>query len=391
MSESHEPAQRAGLQFDDVAVIDNHCHPPFRDQKRMPVERWRRCFTEGPAPELAALHVPESIYYQAALRLLAQQLGCEPEEARVLEARNRFAGDDAIVGYWLRAARLGALLVDDGYPPPALSYAYDRLSELAGVPARRILRLEVLMQDLILASASWDEYLAAYTTRLAEARAQGVVAFKSIVAYRTGLQIERFREQEAADAFKTLRAAAAERGTIRIASKPLIDYCLHLALQAAARVELPFQFHTGYGDPDTDLLQGNPLLLRDLFETPAYRSVPIVLLHESYPYTRQSGYLAVVYPNAYLDLSYAVPFLNWRELLAMTHQALGVAPTSKLLVSSDASGLPELVYIGATRARSILAQALFEVVQDGELSLVDARRYGEAILRDNAIKLYRLT
>ena len=37
------------------------------------------------------------------------------------------------------------------------------------------------------------------------------------------------------------------------------------------------------------------------------RQVPLVLLHASYPYTREAGYLASVYPHVYVDLGLAVP------------------------------------------------------------------------------------
>ncbi|WP_235147944.1 MULTISPECIES: hypothetical protein [Fischerella] len=39
----------------------------------------------------------------------------------------------------------------------------------------------------------------------------------------------------------------------------------------------------------------NPLYLRELLESPQYRHVPIVLLHASYPYMQEAGYLASVY------------------------------------------------------------------------------------------------
>jgi len=118
--------------------------------------------------------------------------------------------------------------------------------------------------------------------------------------------------------------------------------------------------------------------------------MPVVLLHECYPYTRQGGYLAAVYQNAYLDLSYGIPLLSYGEMLSFTQQALGVAPSSKLMYSSDGIGVPELHWISAIDGRSVLGQALGEMVHHEETSLTEAEAAGESMLRGNAIRLYKL-
>ncbi|HEV2462075.1 MAG TPA: amidohydrolase family protein, partial [Ktedonobacterales bacterium] len=180
------------------------------------------------------------------------------------------------------------------------------------------------------------------------------------------------------------------RGSVRLAHKPLLDTLLHVAFVEAARQEVPVQFHTGYGDTDADMLLANPLHLRAVLEQRAYRGMPVVLLHECYPYTRQGGYLAAVYANVYLDLSYGIPFLGYDEMLAFTRAALGVAPLSKLLYSSDGVGVPEPHWLGALYGRRILEQAFGECMASGELTLTEAETAGRAILHDNAVRLYRL-
>jgi len=118
--------------------------------------------------------------------------------------------------------------------------------------------------------------------------------------------------------------------------------------------------------------------------------MPVVLLHECYPYTRQGGYLAAVYENVYLDLSYGIPFLGFGEMLSFTRQALGVAPISKLMYSSDGIGVPELHWMSAMDGRRVLGQSLGEMVKHGELSFSEAESAGEDMLRGNAIRLYQL-
>jgi uncharacterized protein len=179
-------------------------------------------------------------------------------------------------------------------------------------------------------------------------------------------------------------------GSVRLGYKPLLDTLLHVVFAEASRQELPIQFHTGYGDADADMLLANPLNLRAVLEQKAYRAMRIVLLHESYPYTRQGAYLAAVYEHVYFDLSYGIPFLGYSEMLEFTCATLDVAPMSKLIYSSDGVGVPELHWISARDGRKILGQALGERVANGELDRAEAEAAGVAMLRDNALRLYAL-
>lgn len=224
---------------------------------------------------------------------------------------------------------------------------------------------------------------------LNDVRGQGYVALKSIVAYRTGLDIRSWMNDQVEEAFVMARREVQEKGSLRLAHKPLLDTLLHVVFEEAARQELPIQFHTGYGDVDADMILANPLNLRAVLEHHDYRAMPVVLLHESYPYTRQAAYLATVYENVFLDLSYGIPFLGYHEMLEFTREAISVAPYSKLLYSSDAVGIPEVHWVSALDGRRILGQVLGECVVNGDLSHPQAEQAGVAVLHDNAIRLYR--
>src|SRR3712207_3542807 len=105
----------------------------------------------------------------------------------------------------------------------------------------------------------------------------------------------------------------------------------------------------------------------------------------------EGGYLAAIYENVYLDLSYGIPLLSYGEMLTFTRQALGVAPISKLLYSSDGIGVPELHWMSAIDGRHVLGQALEDLVAHTELTIPEAEAAGEDVLRWNAIRLYRLS
>ena len=132
------------------------------------------------------------------------------------------------------------------------------------------------------------------------------------------------------------------------AGKPLVDLVVVEGLRAAARQGLPTQFHTGFGDPDLDLRLANPLHLRPVLEDPELKHARLVLLHASYPYAREAGYLAAMYPQVFVDYGLAVPCLSVAGMRRALAMLLELAPTSKVLYSSDAHVVPEL-YHGCAR------------------------------------------
>ena len=66
----------------------------------------------------------------------------------------------------------------------------------------------------------------------------------------------------------------------------------------------------------------------------AYPKATFVLLHSSYPYTRDAGYLTAVYPNVFLDFGEIFPFLSASGQAAVVQQMLELAPTNKIMWSS---------------------------------------------------------
>src|SRR5690606_36072322 len=64
---------------------------------------------------------------------------------------------------------------------------------------------------------------------------------------------------------------------------------------------LPVQLHAGYGDSDLDLARCNPLLLMNWLKLLPVNASNVVLLH-CYPYHREAGYLAQVFPKVFFDV-----------------------------------------------------------------------------------------
>src|SRR5437016_11825694 len=192
-----------------------------------------------------APHLSFSLFYQRGLRDLAALLGCEPSEEGVLAAR-RSVPLEQYARRLIEAANISTMLIDTGLARGE-SCSLDEQRRFLPCAIHEILRLESLIEQLVVETDSFPELEEAYRSRLAEARHRGVVAFKSIAAYRGGLEVLPRSRAEAAAVFPALKAAARRDGRIRLNDRPLLEYLLRVGLEAAVAQELPVQFHTGLG------------------------------------------------------------------------------------------------------------------------------------------------
>jgi uncharacterized protein len=366
------------MDLSGIAVLDHHAHGLLRSA-RSPGTSYAAFFTEARDPEQVTAHVPRTFSYRRTLREVAQLLGVEPTEAAIAEQREAL-GVEAYARKFFEAARLDAVFLDDGFAPDELEPVawHERF-----FPAARILRLEAHAEGILARSRDLDAFDEAFRASIDPPPA-GVVAFKSIAAYRTGLDIRPAARQEAAADFRAYRA-----GSGRLAQKALLDHMLGLALEIAARREMPVQFHTGFGDRDLDLRLANPLHLRAILEDERFHGFPLVLLHAAYPFTREGGYLAATYSQVYLDFGLAIPLLSTSGMERVVEQLFELGPASKVMYSSDAHHVPELYYLAARHGREALGNALDRAVGCGDLTVAEAGRMAGDVLRGNAARVYR--
>jgi len=372
------------LDLSTIPLIDGHCHSIIASFQESSVEDFRRIFTEATDDRVIVHHVPHSLTYRRALHDLAAFLGCAPTPALVIEARRQRS--DYLVAL-CRDAGIRGLLVDGGYPAGTLSLS--QLQVGFGCRVAEVLRIETLEEDLLLTAPDFQSFEAQFREALRVAKRRGAVALKSIVAYRSGLAVQVVPASEACQTFQQLKALVERQGRIRLMAKVLLDYCVAVALEEARRLELPVQFHTGFGDSDIDLLTANPALLRPILADPRYAGVPIVLLHMGYPYVRESAFLASLYPDVYVDLSLAVPLLR-PVLPYLLQEVLALAPPTKLLYGSDAHSQPEMFWLSAQYGRWALGKILTEWINDDTVEEHEALEIAQRICFRNALELYRL-
>lgn len=373
----------APVDLSDLPVVDGHCHPLLPDPWAVSPETFLALFSEG-RPGTMTADIPHTGYFQRALRGLAQRLGVEPTTEALLERRRKLGPE--VVRRWFSESRVTALLVDTGYPPDAMPLS--ELRRLLPCTAHEIFRIETCAQALLPKALEYDEFLDAFRQELRTA-AHRSIAFKSIIAYRSGLAVRPWSAEEAELAYRRELARLHDTGSSRLTEKPLLDTLFAVTLEVSRETGRPLQVHAGFGDPDLDLPQANPLLLRPVLEDTRWTRARIVVLHLAYPYFREASVLAAVWPQVYVDLSLALPFLGPGAIPPLI-ETLSLAPASKLLYGSDVGGLPELFALSADWARPTLGEALGWLVERGGLAVEEARRTGRQILSDNAVTLYGL-
>jgi len=148
------------------------------------------------------------------------------------------------------------------------------------------------------------------------------------------------------------------------------------------------QFHTGLGDRDIILRLSSPAHMQPIIE--GFPRTKFVLLHSSYPYTQEAGYLTAMYENVFLDFGEIFPFVSGEGQRAIIRQVLELTPTNKIMWSSDGHFWPESYYLGIVQARQVLYDVLLELVVKGELAEEDGVRIVGLALFHTAKRVYGL-
>ncbi|MFF8281490.1 amidohydrolase family protein [Streptomyces albus] len=372
-------------------LLDQHCHGVLRTgPDRATFEGW---LTEAHVPQRPAASpgreraTTSFSYFDTQLgfavrRWCAPVLGLEPHCAPHTYLERRAAlGTAEVTGRLLRAAGISTYLVDTGVPGPLLTPG--ELAETAGAEAHEIVRLERLAERAADAARDASSFLAEVSDAVGES-ARGARGFKSVAAYRCGLDLDPVPPGAA-----EIHAAADRWLETRAPGGRLTDPVLvrHL-LWSAVRTGLPLQLHTGFGDPDLRLDRCDPLLLTEFIRAVSPYGTPLVLLH-CYPYHRGAGYLAAVFPHVYADFGLTLSHTGARAR-AVLAELLELTPFGKLLFSTDAYGIPELYLVGAQLFRQAMTELTGAWLERGEWSHKDARRVTGLVAGGTARRLYGL-
>jgi predicted TIM-barrel fold metal-dependent hydrolase len=316
---------------------------------------------------------------------LATFLGCESSRAEVNRCRRERIGRDPT--HYLQSlmtdAKIAGLVIDDGYPQPRI--APETIVEEYARPVASVVRIEPLIAGIVKDARDWRDLRDRFIADLEGAVARSVAAVKSIIAYRTGLDIVEWPEARVIAGFEKWRQANFKES--RDHSKPVRDALLHDALAIAKKADIPFHIHSGGGDADIVLEYAQPRNLFSLLKS--HYDQDIVLIHSGWPWTSEAAYIASILPRVYLETSLATP---WASLAIDQRLAtmLGIAPPAKIIYGSDASSEPEVLWFSARTARTALGRVLTDGVDRGWMDQKEALAIGKAVLSGNVRRLHKL-
>ncbi len=387
-SDGSDGSDRAALPFGlgELEPIDHHCHGiVVHDLDRPWFESFINEGFEAPAPGTSHFDTPIGL---SLLRWCAPVLELGPDASPDEYLARRFElGADEVNRRMLTAARIGTYLIDTGYrTTDILDMA--GVAEIAGRPAFEVVRIEVVEERVASSGVSAADYAGAVEAALTEAADGGAVGFKSVIAYRGGFDIDP-EPPPAADVREAAGrwlSSVSQGGRVRADDPVLLRHGLWAAAAVARDRGMPIQFHAGFGDPDLTLHRANPTLLTDLLKAWMPLPVNVAFLH-CYPYHRDAGYLASMFPHVYLDVGSILHYVgpSARTVLA---ESLELAPFTKQLFSSDAFGVSELYLLGTLGFRRALAAILASWVDRDECAADDAERIARLIARENAERIY---
>lgn len=362
-----------GQAIEELLLVDQHVHSLFdRDLDRSDFES---AITEAAVPPPGTF---DSMIGMAVRQHCAPVLDLPPyADPADYVTRRRELGFEETTRRLLSSAGISDFCVDGGYRPDELMSTAS-FSRLSGGIVHTIVRLESLAEEAMAKASSPEEFRSLLDLLLEDSRTHAV-GYKTVAAYRCGLDLDPAKPagHEVAVA-ATAWFDTGDRG--RLTEPTIIRHLVWWALEQG----LPLQVHTGFGDPDLQLRLADPALLQPLVAATAGTGGRIVLLH-CYPFERSAGYLAHAYPHVYVDTGLAIPYLG-ANAGHFLRGVLDLTPFHRLLFSTDAFGLPELVFLGTRLWRT----AMTDVLTSYDWPVDEAVRIARIVGTDNARALYAL-
>jgi uncharacterized protein len=255
-----------------LPVVDIHCHPflnhglltadEFTNFASFPGGNTHAYLEAGGVTVTNEVHAElqttqrNTIYFRRLIRDLAAYFDVDPNLDAVLEARNNAVAagyTEYVRGLWGQAG-LTHLVMDFGYPVPNLEMVAVRRELPAEIVP--IFRIEPLINDLLHHDIGWDEFRQQFDATIAEALTHGGYrGLKSIIAYRTGLDISPLSRapDQGLQALDAIR-----RGLGGGSMKKLRDHLLCRSIELSIEFDVPMQIHTGMGDYEVNCCTADP-------------------------------------------------------------------------------------------------------------------------------------
>lgn len=386
----------------ELRVIDTHIHPFNPRLVELTPEHLAALLAiggPGYEPGKSVGEVTSLLVYRFTVRRLARLLGAPARGDEVVRARNLEVSRDfkAYVARLFSDAKISGLVVDDGHSEALGEHALPKidLGEFEeNVPKWvNVWYLHRVEPDIAMAlneSATFRDFESRIDEVLESfVRNPRYVGFKTVIAYRVGLDLEWGDEARARQDFEDAKQGRAKRSWFGPVVKHLREYVVSMAVEKAAAHGKVLQIHTGIGDKDIVLDKASPVSIFGFLKDSRVRRAKIVLVHGGYPWTALASYLVNAFPNVYMDLSIATPF-GLINLDQRIRESLELAPYTKVMYASDGYYIPEISWISAIAFKESLARVIEDLRAKGLVAEDEAQEIAESVLYRNAERIYGL-
>ncbi len=266
--------------------------------------------------------------------------------------------------HFLASGDSGSLMVEDVTTNPraiGLLFAGSSVTAVANPIAERIPKGDVTieLQTLVDGLASRHQ-----------------VALKNALAYDRDVAFDEPDEKLARLAWGKASPSPAER-------KAFSDFVVDRLCALAGERDLPVQMHLG-----SAIIRGShPLKAAGLVER--HPHTRFLLMHLAYPWSRDLLGMAFVYRNIWLDLTWSLLLSPSHFKLAL-HEAIEILPDeSRMMIGGDNWHVEE-TYGTMKLARRLIGEALEAKVGTGSFGPEAAKRLAARILRENALRFFKL-
>jgi len=213
----------------------------------------------------------------------------------------------------------------------------------------------------------------------------GMIGVKTGAAYVRILKFDNVSKEKGEEVFQSLLNNS---NVCTDDIKAVQDYLMHRMLDLVDEFDLPMQIHTGLLAGNGNIINNsNPTHLTNLFFE--YPNVDFILFHASYPYGGELGTLAKNFPNVFIDMCWAYvisPSYSERYL----HEWIETVPANKIMGFGGDYNFVEAVYAHSVMARQIITKVLIKKVHDQYLTENEAIDIAKMILRENALRIFKL-
>lgn len=353
-----------------IPVLDNHCHFFSITNPDKPLHRvLTLSLNDMPDDQLR-----HTLLYRIIISSLAEVLRVPNTERQVLEARDDAMKRDypAYVRMLMEDACLEGLVVDVGLQKTMVDNT--TFEQIASSKIWYVYRTETIVDRLWRERVPVDEGLRIFRTETLEAVGTlGAIALKSIIGYRTGLEVD--------------PATTASQVIGRMDEVSYRNFFFIESARLCRELGIPLHVHAAFGESNIDLRKNNPLHLKSFLDSTHATDIDVVLIHGGYPYAFEAGYLAAMYPRLHVDISELIPFATI-DARRGVEQIMSIAPWNKIMYGSDGFDFAETHWIGAKMGKRIIGEILGDLVREGTVDTTYAEEVARMILHGNSQRLH---